>query len=100
MQDSTKRLLAYLDATGSGDSKLAQIKAIICEEPDIGCAALVEEMRAAGLPPGTLRKAEQWMDDPSIVLEPRVRKSQGALLAESAADYNRKHEVPHVQPRS
>lgn len=98
MQDSTKRLLAYLHASGTGISKLAQVRAIVDEQPGIGPAALVEEMRVAGLPPGTIAKGEKWMDDPSLVLVPRKQISTLAKVAEAARENNRREEVYYVEP--
>ncbi|MCH8164624.1 MAG: hypothetical protein IH889_03350 [Planctomycetes bacterium] len=102
MQDSTRNantaaLLEHLYRSGTGDSKIARIKAIVASEPDIGVAMLIERMSADGLPPGTIRKAEEWMSDPSAVLEPRVRRSVGEMLVADAVLYNRKREASHVE---
>lgn len=98
MNDAVKRLLAYLDASGTGNSKLAKVRAIVSREPDIGVAGLIEAMSADGLPPGTITKAERWMDDPSIVLLPRERKSAMDRLAEGAAIHNKREAVYYVEP--
>lgn len=98
MNPNVEALLEHLYRAGTGDDKLDRIRAIVRAEPDIGVAMLIERMSADGLPPGTVGKARAWMSDPSAVLEPRVRRSVGEMVAESAAIYNRKHEVTHVEP--
>lgn len=97
MQDSTERLLEHLYRSGTGDDKLAKIKAIVAANPTVGVSSLIEAMRDV-VPAGTVRKCEEWASDPSLTLPPRERRSAGEMVAESAAIYNRKHEVTHVEP--
>lgn len=98
MQDSTRRLLEFLDNSGTGDGKLDRIRLLIEEEPDIGPSGLIERMTEVGLSAGTITKARQWCDDPSLVLPPRVKTSTMHKLAEAAASHNRREEVSYVEP--
>ena len=98
MNDAVKRLLAYLDASGSGDSKLDRIRAIVSEREDIGCAELIEAMSTDGLPPGTVGKARAWMDDPSLVLPPRQRTSTMDKVCEGARERNQREAIHYVEP--
>ncbi len=102
MQDSTmnpnvEALLEHLYRSGTGDDKLAKIKAIVAGNPTFGVSGLIEAMSEAGLPAGTIAKCRAWCDDPSLTLPPRVRKSVGDMLVASAVDYNRKREVFDVE---
>lgn len=98
MQDSTRRLIEYLYRSATGDSKISQIRAIVDEREGIGCAELIQAMSEAGLPPGTIAKAEQWCDDPNLVLPRRERKSTMDLVAEGAREHNTRERINYVEP--